>query len=539
MFNRKQNIFSKLFVFALLAASTPVYAENAPVISVSDANLPINVSDKTNNAPSTNSGKQALVSPSKAKSVSTNAPKATAPAVSSSVQTVPAIQNANLPTSNDNDLANANTSMQSVSASVPAKGSANAGMPVAAPAAAKTQDQGSAPALPAAGANPAAANNAATAADFNFDLKMKSINAPAQPAAPRQADSPASASALNDADLPKDIQYKANPVEALGNSVLSQMDSDLFSQMSEIEKSTTLLTLELRREKIRNEIEAQRAIRKKNAEDLERQKEERRLQSLEKEKQIEAQVLKEKQALLDKEQLFEILKQRKLLNAYMNQMLVNQQKWLKEKESLYAQIAAVESEKKELIELFKQRIGKVLDASAKNIQVAEAAKANFERIVKNLKARNEQLRKRVAADAQIIKNAKNSLYLKSQSIDELKSKNAAVAAMMASATASDASDDVLAEEDMAVEEEAPAKLSSQYAILGISGRANDMVVEVIDINGQPLSLKIGSPLPTGHIVSEIGADYAKFSRDGEDDYLYVGRTIDGYIPTLKEDTKKK
>ena len=62
---------------------------------------------------------------------------------------------------------------------------------------------------------------------------------------------------------------------------------------------------------------------------------------------------------------------------------------------------------------------------------------------------------------------------------------------------------------------------------------------LIDINGQPLSLKIGSPLPTGHIVSEIGADYAKFSRDGEDDYLYVGRTIDGYIPTLKEDTKKK
>ena len=539
MFSRKQNIFLKLFVFALLAASTPVYAENAPVISVSDANLPINVSDKTNNAPSANSGKQALVSPSKAKSVSTDTPKTAAPAVSSSVQTVPAIQNANLPTPNDNDLANASTTMQPVSASVPAKGSANADMPIAAPAAGKTQAQASAPALPAADANPVANNNAATAADFNFDLKMKSIKAPAQPAAPRQADSPASASALNDADLPKDIQYKANPVEALGNSVLSQMDSDLFSQMSEIEKSTTLLTLELRREKIRNEIEAQRAIRKKNAEDLERQKEERRLQSLEKEKQIEAQVLKEKQALLDKEQLFEILKQRKLLNAYMNQMLVNQQKWLKEKESLYAQIAAVESEKKELIELFKQRIGKVLDASAKNIQVAEAAKANFERIVKNLKARNEQLRKRVAADAQIIKNAKNSLYLKSQSIDELKSKNAAVAAMMASATASDASDDVLAEEDMAVEEEAPAKLSSQYAILGISGRANDMVVEVIDINGQPLSLKIGSPLPTGHIVSEIGADYAKFSRDGEDDYLYVGRTIDGYIPTLKEDTKKK
>ena len=104
---------------------------------------------------------------------------------------------------------------------------------------------------------------------------MKSINAPTQQNANNAA--PASktgGASINDADLPKDIQYKANPVEALGNSVLSQMDSDLFSQMSEIEKSTTLLTLELRREKIRNEIEAQKAIRQKNIDDLARQKEE-------------------------------------------------------------------------------------------------------------------------------------------------------------------------------------------------------------------------------------------------------------------------
>ena len=78
---------------------------------------------------------------------------------------------------------------------------------------------------------------------------------------------------------------------------------------------------------------------------------------------------------------------------------------LKEKEALYDQIAAVEQEKKDLIKLFKQRVDKVLEASARNIQVAEAARANFERVVKNLKARNEQLRKRVEADAKIIKNA--------------------------------------------------------------------------------------------------------------------------------------
>lgn len=214
-----------------------------------------------------------------------------------------------------------------------------------------------------------------------------------------------------------------------------------------------MLTLELRREKIRNEIEAQKAIRQKNIDDLARQKEEQRLQDLERQKKIEAQVLQEKQALLDKEQLFEVLKQRKLLNAYMNQMLVNQQEWLKEKENLYAQISAMEEEKKELIELFKQRINKVLEASAKNIQVAEAARANFERIVKNLKARNEQLRKRVEADAQIIKNAKNSLYLKSQSIEELKDKNAANATVLAANAA--ATSAISSETEEPTEEEAP------------------------------------------------------------------------------------
>ena len=251
---------------------------------------------------------------------------------------------------------------------------------------------------------------------------------------------------------------------------------------------------------------------------------------MERQKKIEAQVLQEKQALLDKEQLFEVLKQRKLLNAYMNQMLGNQQEWLKEKENLYAQNSAMEEEKKQLIELFKQRINKVLEASAKNIQVAEAARANFERIVKNLKARNEQLRKRVEADAQIIKNAKNSLYLKSQSIEELKDKNAANAAVLAANAA--ATSAISSETEEPTEEEAPEKLSSKYAILGISGRAGNMTVDVIDIDGQPLSLKVGSPLPSGHILSEIGSDYAKFSRDGSDDYLYVGRSIDGYVPTL-------
>jgi len=379
--------------------------------------------------------------------------------------------------------------------------------------------------------------NETDADNFNFDLKMKSINeaSESQQGAEDNASQPKKLEkpVINDADLPKEFQYKSNPAENLGNSVLSQMDSDLFTQMSEIEKSTTLLTLELRREKIRNEIEAQKAIRRKNVDDFEKSRMEEQLRNLEKKKQIEAQVIKEKQLLIDKEKVYEILKQRKLLNAYMNHMLTTQQEWLKEKESLYGQLAAVEQEKKELIELFKIKIGKVLEASSKNIQTAEAAKVNFERIVKGLKARNEQLRKRIEADAQIIKNTKSNLYLKSQSIEELRDRNAAMNASMANSSGSTSI--IAAEAANVVEntlDDSPSKLSTEYAILGITGRSGVMSVELIDASGQPISLKVGSPLPTGHIVKEIGSDYVKFSRDGYDDYLYVGKTIDGVTPTL-------
>ena len=150
--------------------------------------------------------------------------------------------------------------------------------------------------------------------DFSFDLKMKSINAPApqvvapqnesagEPANTNQASAPKEA--ITDADLPKEIEYKVDTMENLGNSILSQMDGDLFSQMSEIEKSTTLLTLELRREKLRNEIEAQKAIRQKNIDDQKRKHAEDKLRYIEKEKHIESNFLKEKKILLDKEKVF-------------------------------------------------------------------------------------------------------------------------------------------------------------------------------------------------------------------------------------------
>ena len=468
---RKTHIFGLLVLTAMLNTGG-AFAEEAKIANVSVDSLPINASSNNDKVGNVSNQNRALVSPSKAQSLE--------PAKVSQPK-------------------DANTSVE-----------------IAKEKTAKTDA-------------------------FDFDLKMKKINVPQVVTQDNKEEATkettkSSGAKVDDilVDIPQDVQYKSSPLDNLGNNILSQMDDDLFKQMSEIEKSTTLLTLELKREKIRNEIEAQKAIRQKNKDDLERQKSEQRIKEFERKKQIEAEVLVAKQNLLDREKMFELLKQRKLLNAYMNQMLLSKQDWLKEKESLYAQLAAVEQEKKDLIKIFKKRIDKVLEASAKNIQVAEAAKTNFERVVKNLKSRNEQLRKRVEADAKIIKSIKN-MYIQSQSLAELQNKNAADKSIE-DANAASVALAALESADKSVGEEVKEieKISSKYALLRISGRAGALSIEIIDENAQPFTYKVGSMLPTGHIVEEIGSDYAKFNKDGMNDYLYIGKTIDGYSPLINK-----
>ncbi|MBR2274233.1 MAG: hypothetical protein IJ864_05360 [Alphaproteobacteria bacterium] len=509
MFSRNKKTLWALTVLVILSNPVYVCAEETTLENVNAASLPINVANQKSTEPATVDAvaNAALVSPSQAQAV--KKVEATIAEETAAVETVPQKVEETL-----------DSAKQNIEEKVSAEKVITSGESTTETTASTNEQTEKV-------ANDALAENQADAArdDFDFDLKMKAVT-PGQ-----RTDN--LGKEINDADMPQNIQYKTNPVENLSNSVLSQIDDDLFSQMSAIEKSTTLLTLELRREKIRNEIEAQKAIRIKNAEEIERQKNEERLKNLEREKQIEAQVLREKQILVDKEKMFEVLKQRKLINAYMNQMLLMQQDWLKEKEALYNQINDMEQEKRDVIASFKQKLDTVLEASAKNIQAAEAARANFERIVKGLKARNEQLRKRIEADALIIRNAKSSLYLKTQSIEELKDKNAAMMnAVNATTGSTDAKVETAVSDQIAEENATPYKLSSEYAILGIKGQSGNMSVDIIDLKGQSSSLKVGSPLPTGHVVSEIGSDYVRFSRDGRDDYLYVGKTIDGIVPTL-------
>lgn len=503
MLNSKRK--STLLTFAvLMLSSTVAFAQETELSSVNASDLPINVANpeqSDQDASVSEKGADTLISPSQAQGSSSDSNSEAGEIIASGepkadVEILPNSENQAESTIESHDNANASAPEQANESPRPE----NADLP---------QDD-----------------------SFSFDLKMKNVNEnPSDSSVTSNATEQSVNAANAEADIPTSVQYTVNPIENLSNSVLSKLDDDLFSQMSQIEKSMTLLTLELRREKIRNEIEAQKEIRRKSAEEAEKQRAEEKLRELERKKQVEAQVIKEQQILADKEKMIEVLKQRKLINAYMNQMLIMQQDWLKEKEGLYVQLAAVEADKKAVIASFKQKLDKVLEASAKNIQIAEEAKANFERIVKSLKTRNEQLKKRIEADALIIKNVKSNLYLKSKSIEELKDKNAALlAAGKESSMLSAKLEEAVSSSEG--EDETPFLLSSEYAILGITGQADKMYVELIDSNGQSSSYRVGSVLSTGHTVSEIGSDFARFTKDGRDDFLYIGRSIDGIIPTL-------
>ena len=111
------------------------------------------------------------------------------------------------------------------------------------------------------------------------------------------------------------IESSENPA-ALGDDILNKIDNNLFSKMSSIEKQSALLTLELRREKIRSEIEAIKAQRKKAQEEEEARAEERRRKRIEWENEQQRKLLVEQQKLQELENQRELLRQEKIVKAY-------------------------------------------------------------------------------------------------------------------------------------------------------------------------------------------------------------------------------
>ena len=120
--------------------------------------------------------------------------------------------------------------------------------------------------------------------------------------------------------------------------------------------------MELRREKVKNEIEALQAQRRKALEEEENRSAEQKLKLAEKEREQEKQVLEERQKLRELDMAYEKLRQEKLLNNYKNKMLADNQKWIENNAKVYNQISQLKKENKEFIENVKKKMA-VIDGS--------------------------------------------------------------------------------------------------------------------------------------------------------------------------------
>ncbi len=368
-------------------------------------------------------------------------------------------------------------------------------------------------------------------ADFSLDLDADDFSAPepaAQPApiaatatalqapagnllAPAAASQAPAGSPLT----PAAAQAPKPQSEKFGNSILAKMDNDLFNQMSDIEKQTTLLTLELRREKLRNEIEAVKAQRQKALDERLMLDEEKKRKEQEWQKEQETKVLKEQQILKDKEIELEKIKQKKVLNAYMNKMLEENQKWIKENAELFKKMKQVEGDRKALAEDFKKKMDELSVISNKAIQSANNAKSNHDRTLASLTAQNVQLKKRIEADALAAKNRQQNPFAEGSSSNDQKKQPVATSV-----------DNKFA----------PINIGKEYAIMEITGKGNDLVATLINKEGDTFQARRGTMLQTGHSIEDITPTYIQLDRDGLKDYLYTTGSAMSMEPEKMEGT---
>lgn len=280
---------------------------------------------------------------------------------------------------------------------------------------------------------------------------------------------------------------------SFSNSIYAKLNDDLFGQMSDIEKQTTLLTLELRREKIRSEIEAVRAQRQKAEDEKRIAEEERKRKELEWQKEQEAKVLREQQALVDKEIELEKVKQKKALMEYMNQMLLEKQKWIAENAVVYKKMEQVEQDRKEIVDLFKQNLTDLSALSEQVVQNAEEAKNNHDNIVTNLTTQIDQLRKRIEAEELAQKNAEENPF------------------------SGEETDEASLEGQLM-----PINLTKEYAIMEITGKGDDLLAKLINKEGEMFIARKGTMLNSGYTVQKINPKYIEFDKNGVKDYLYTG-----------------
>lgn len=305
------------------------------------------------------------------------------------------------------------------------------------------------------------------------------------------------------ADINNDKKAKTDeaPVGLLGlnENIVDNLKGSVFSKMSNLEKQNALLDLELKQEKIKNEIEALKQKRK----DAEIQREEKLKQieadRFKSQQEQERLTLVEKQKLAEKEKELKEQEEEKKLNAYKLELISERNKWINKYDELYKSLRAEKDSKVKIVNDIQKLLIDVTKSSAKANSEAKKSKAIYEAKLKQAK--------------------KTEMLLRA----ELKKKNDdnpfATPAIL-STTEKDAT---------------PA--AESYAIMEIRGQGDELVAQLLNKSGKSFYVKSGTLLKSGHVVTEIGKNYVKLGYGKTFETLYFA--AGGILEREPEDVKAK
>lgn len=290
-----------------------------------------------------------------------------------------------------------------------------------------------------------------------------------------------------------------SPFESFGNTILAKVDNDLFNQMSNIEKQTTLLNLEFKREELKNKVEALKAARARAKEEEEERRREAEERRKEREAERQAKIIAEQEKLKQREIELEKVRQARVLNEYMNEMLMINQQWVEKNAVLQSRIVELEKERIAFIKDFEKKSGEVYREISSVKKRAEAAVSTHDRVVASLNAQISQLRRSV------IENEDRYKKLKEGNADNpfggLNTLNA-------------------------------VDMSKEYAIMDITGKGDNIVAKIVNSEGTTFIVHKGSMLKGGEVVVAITDNYVAFENKGVKSYLYTGGSVMEFEPTV-------
>lgn len=290
----------------------------------------------------------------------------------------------------------------------------------------------------------------------------------------------------NNSPAPAPKPVSINIGEDMGDEFLREIDNDLFQKMTEIEKQTALLNLELRRERIKSEIEAVKAQRRKAEEEEALLAEEKELKRIEKEQEQKRKALEDERKLIEAQATLERVRQGEIIKAYKESMFEENNAWIEANSKFYKELAEFEKERDENLNDISSKIKSVL-----------VAVGGFEDKVKDEKDRLKKEKENLQTQV-------TTLMLKVSAAEEEKDAKTNPFANMAPGGAADND----------------TKLSNEYAVMEIRGQGDELVAKLMNADGQSFLIRKGTVLQSGHIIDEIERTYIRADKNGIKDYIY-------------------